>query len=124
MQADGIYTDFSQLAALRGDARRDPGRALKDVAGEFEALFVQMMLRSMRDAVPRGGLFGGNGMETYEQMLDQQLALDLSRQGGVGLRELLVEQLSDTVPAVPAGGDASTQAAAQAALMRARARMN
>ena len=94
MQAAAAYTDFSQFASLRRDARRDAQASAGEVAGQFEALFVQMMLKSMRDAVPRGGLFGSHQLETYEQMHDRQVSLELSRQGGIGLAEVIERQLS------------------------------
>lgn len=94
MQAGAAYTDFSELAGLRLDARRDAAASAGEVAGQFEALFVQMMLKAMRDAVPQGGLFGSHQLEAYEQMYDQQVSLELSRQGGIGLAEVIQRQLS------------------------------
>ena len=88
------YYDFSALANLRTDVVRDPQGNLDEVAQQFEALFVQMMLKSMRDATPRGGLFDSARLESYEQMYDQQLALQLSTQGGIGLAPLIKKQLS------------------------------
>ncbi|MEE4204484.1 MAG: rod-binding protein, partial [Halieaceae bacterium] len=88
--AGAIYTDFGQLASLRGEAQQNPNAALADVAAQFESLFLQQMLKSMRDATIEGGLFDSNQMETYQQMSDQQVALQLSEQGGIGLARALV----------------------------------
>ena len=87
------YTDFQALSALRSEAQNSPTEALDDVASQFESLFVQMMLKSMRDATIEGGLFDSNQLELYQQMFDQQVSLDISQKGGVGLADSLVEQL-------------------------------
>ena len=87
------FTDFQALASLRSEARNSPTEALDDVASQFESLFVQMMLKSMRDATIDGGLFDSNSMDIYQQMFDQQVSLDISQRGGVGLAETLINQL-------------------------------
>jgi flagellar protein FlgJ len=87
------FTDFQALASLRSEARNSPTEALDGVASQFESLFVQMMLKSMRDATIDGGLFDSNSMDIYQQMFDQQVSLDVSQRGGVGLAETLVNQL-------------------------------
>ena len=90
----GNYHDFSGLAALRADAQADSEQAIAPVARQFEALFLQMMLKSMRDAVPEGGLFDSNGGELYQEMHDKQLSVSLSEQGGIGLADAIAVQLS------------------------------
>jgi flagellar protein FlgJ len=92
--AQAVYNDMGALADLRGRARANPNEAVDDVAQQFEALFIQMMLKSMRDAVEDGGLFGSDQLDTYQQMADQQTALDMASKGGIGLAEALVAQLS------------------------------
>ena len=92
--------DIQGLASLRSQARQAPGAAISEVAGQFESLFVQMMLKSMRDATVDGGLFDSSQLDTYQQMFDQQISLELSQQGGIGLAEILVTQL---------GGGAQTE---------------
>lgn len=88
-----IYTDFGHLAGLRGEAQRNPNAALEEVASQFESLFLQQMLKSMRDATMEGGLFDSDQMETYQQMADKQLALQLADNGGIGLARTMVEQM-------------------------------
>lgn len=88
------FTDLNALGALRFDARRDPRGAAGDVAAQFEALFVQMMIKAMRDATPRWGIFDSQQMQAYEQMHDQQIALELSERGGIGLADLIEQQLA------------------------------
>ena len=92
--AQAVYNDMGALADLRSRARANPNEAIEDVAQQFEGLFIQMMLKSMRDAIEDGGLFSSHQLDTYQQMADQQTALDMSSKGGIGLAEALVAQLS------------------------------
>ena len=91
--AGAIYNDFSQFSALRGDAAKNPNAALEKVAAQFESIFLQQMLKSMRDATVKSDLFDSSQMETYQSMADQQLALQLAEQGGIGLARMMVEQM-------------------------------
>jgi len=88
------YHDASALARLKHVSRDNPVEAAKEVATQFEAMFIQMMLKSMRDAVPKGGLFNSNDMETYTEMADQQIAINLAKSGGIGLAEVITRQLT------------------------------
>ncbi len=86
-------TDISRFSALRADARADKDAAFAKVAEEFEALFIQMMLKAARDATPEGGLFDSNELQLYQEMMDSQVALEMAQQGGLGFAPLLQEQL-------------------------------
>lgn len=89
------YTDPQGLNELRTQANKtgsDPG-TLRAVAGQFEALFIQMMLKSMRDAKLGGGIFDSDQTETYQGLFDQQISLELAKQQGLGLADLMVRQL-------------------------------
>lgn len=88
----GVYMDFQGLSALRAGAREDTPEALRAVARQFEALFLQMMLKSMRAASEGDPLFDSDHASTYREMYDQQLSLDLSEKG-IGLADVLVRQL-------------------------------
>ena len=92
-QEAAVYTDFSQLESLKAEAQANPNAALEEVAQQFESLFMQMMLKSMRDATVKSDLFSSDQMDTYQTMADQQTALSLSQQGGIGLARVLVEQM-------------------------------
>jgi len=68
--------------------------ALKKVAQDFEALFVGMMLKSMRATVGKDTLTGGgNGEEVYRSLLDQEYALSIARGEGLGLARSIEQQL-------------------------------
>jgi len=88
-----VYHDLQSLSGLHYKASNTPETAVAEVATQFESLFMQMMLKSMRDATVEGGLFDSDQMEHYQSMFDQQLSLDLSARGSLGLSDILVEQL-------------------------------
>ena len=73
----GVYNDFSDIAKLKGQSHADPQAAMKEVAHQFESLFVTMMMKAMRDTLPKDGMLASNEMESYQSMFDQQLSLDL-----------------------------------------------
>ena len=108
--AAASYYDFSALASLRRDAGRDARGNLDPVAQQFEALFVQMMLKSMRAATPRGELFDSVQRQGYEQMYDRQLALQLATRGGIGLAALIKAQLGAADASRPATDAAGVDA--------------
>ncbi len=87
------YFDLQDLAALRSRARRDDPKVLEAAARQFESLFIRMMLKSMREANLGDPLMDGEGSAFYRDLFDQQLALDMARQGGLGLADALVRQL-------------------------------
>ncbi len=88
----GLALDARSLDALRREASDDPRATLRQAAGQFEALFMQQLLKSMRDAMPKSGMFDGPGHETYVGMLDQQLAQSMANRPG-GLAEIIARQL-------------------------------
>lgn len=91
--AGAIYSDFTQFGSLRAEATQNPNAAVEEVAAQFESLFLQQMLKTMRDATVKSDLMNSDSTETYQSMADQQLALQLSEQGGIGLARMMVEQM-------------------------------
>lgn len=88
-----VYTDFQGLARLRAEAGRETPQAIKETARQFEALFVQMMLKAMREASPGDGMFDSDQVGLYREMYDRQVALDLVKGRGLGIAEMLTHQL-------------------------------
>ncbi|NND54292.1 MAG: flagellar assembly peptidoglycan hydrolase FlgJ [Gammaproteobacteria bacterium] len=86
-----MYSDFAGLAKLREDAKAKSPEAAREAAQQFEALFVQMMLQSMRSA---SSVLGEQRDTTYEEMFDRQIALELTRGKGLGIADLLMKQLA------------------------------
>jgi peptidoglycan hydrolase FlgJ len=88
-----LAIDVQSLTALRAQAKSSPDAALGKAASQFEAMFMQMLLKSMRDSLPQDGMLDSEATRTYVGMLDQQLATSLSNKGGIGLADVLVKQL-------------------------------
>ena len=93
VQNADVYTDFSGLTELKNKARQESPEALKEVAKQFESLFLNMVLKSMREAKLANGLLDSDQSKFYRDMYDQQLAVHLSGDPGVGLADLIVKQL-------------------------------
>src|SRR5712672_662336 len=93
------YTDLNGLAALKLDPTSP--QAISAVASQVEALFLQMMLKTMRDA-SMGDELDGNEMGVYQDMFDKQVALTISQHQDLGIGALLKRQLpGKTAPAAP-----------------------
>ena len=100
------WTDLSGFAALRQSAQSDAKAALPAVVKQFESIFTQMMLKSMRDASSGDGLFDSDAGNQWRDMFDQQLSVQLSQGGsGIGIAQMLVRQLGGKMDG--AGGDAN-----------------
>lgn len=107
-----VYTDFQGIGELRAKSRADASGALKDVAKQFEGIFLNMMLKSMRDASAGDPLFDSQEGDMYRDMFDQQLTLNISNGRGIGLADSLVRQLSPHIPhsgQEPVAGDEAQQ---------------
>ena len=107
--------DFSALASLRNDAKAQDPAALKEAAKQFESLFTQMLLKSMRDANRSFGedsLFGSSQGEMYQDMFDDQIALQMSKGKGLGLADMLVQQLTQAGMVKSSEATTGTRAAA------------
>ena len=102
----GLAGDARSLDRLKLDAARDPQAAVRQAAGQFEALFMQSLLKSMRDALPKSGLMDGPSQELYTGMLDQQLSQSLAGRPG-GLAEMIAKQLSRNIQGGASPGVAS-----------------
>ena len=91
----GAAFDATSLNRLKTQAGQDPQGNLKQVAKQVEGMFVQMMLKSMRDALPKEGLFSSESTRMYTSMYDQQIAQQLSEKG-LGFADVLVKQMADS----------------------------
>lgn len=96
-----VYTDFQGLAALKGQAANQQSReALESVARQFESLFMQMMLKSMRQPELGSDIMGNDQTKMFQDMYDKQLVTQMAADGGngIGIAEALVKQLQGTLP--------------------------
>jgi peptidoglycan hydrolase FlgJ len=95
-----FFADFQGLASLKNDAKAQAPTALKEAARQFESLFTQMLLKSMREANKSFGedsLFGSDQADMYQDMFDDQIAMQMSKGKGLGLADMLVRQLQGGV---------------------------
>ncbi|MFA5171232.1 MAG: flagellar assembly peptidoglycan hydrolase FlgJ [Sulfuriferula sp.] len=96
---DKFSADPQGLAALKRAAKDNSPEAIKAVAKQFEAVFMNMMLKSMRQATPQDGMFDNDQSRLYTSMLDQQLSQNMATKG-LGLADVLARQLSNFAPPV------------------------
>ena len=92
------YSDFGALGELRGRAQRNDKGALRESAEQFEALFIQMMLKSMREAsdVMKSDMLHSNAQEMFQGMYDKELSMSMAKRNALGFADLMVKQLSQT----------------------------
>ena len=114
----GLATDSQGLNALRAGAARDPKTVIKEAAKQFEALFMQELMKSMRKATLSSGLLDNAGTQMGTDMLDDQFALKMSGLPG-GLSAVIARQLerqtvgaTAPITAVPAAAAAGAPSAA------------
>src|SRR5450830_1110 len=88
-----VAFDASSLNNLKLAAKENSPEAIKGVAKQFEAVFMNMMLKSMREASPQDSPFDNEQSRTFTSMLDQQLSSNLASKG-LGLANVLAQQLS------------------------------
>jgi flagellar protein FlgJ len=88
-----VYTDFQGLAKLRTQAVRDSGAALNEVTQQFEAYFLQQLLKNARAASFGDGLLKSDQERFFQGLFDQQLALTIAGDNGLGLAKVLREQI-------------------------------
>lgn len=102
-----FFADPQGLSALRNDAKAQDPAALKEAAKQFESLFTQMLLKSMRAANKSFGesMFESEQTQFYQDMFDDQMAVHMSQGKGLGLADMLVRQLQQGAPS--AGNEAS-----------------
>jgi flagellar protein FlgJ len=117
-----LALDANGLNKLQRSARENSPEALKAVAEQFEALFLNMMLKSMREAGGgEGGIFDNEQSKMYTSMLDQQMTQSIASRG-VGLADVLIRQLSPQHMAIDPHASAQMQPR-QAKLQEAMDRM-
>lgn len=104
-----VYTDLQGLQKLRNAAEKHSPEALRAAAQQFEALFIQQLLKTMRAAKLGEGLFDSEESEFYLDMSDKQMAIDLAKGKGIGLADMIVKQLSQSYGAGKQSSDPDEQ---------------
>jgi flagellar protein FlgJ len=90
--------DFVKLGEMRAKAAQQgpaqAGKGLRQAAEQFEALFLNIMMKTMREATAsneEGDLFGSSSVKTYESLFDQEIAQQMAKRGGLGLADMMVK---------------------------------
>jgi len=118
-QTAKLALDTNSLNGLRQNAKDGSPAALKEAATQFEAMFINMMMKSMRDATPQEGMLDNQQTKTFTTMLDQQTSQNLAKRG-VGLADVLVRQLNSQTmgqQALAIGADGVSAGAGEGAAM-------
>ncbi|WKB54466.1 flagellar assembly peptidoglycan hydrolase FlgJ [Eleftheria terrae] len=105
LPAQGLASDSRSLDALRTTSAKDPKAAIKEAAKQFEAVFMQQLMKTMRDSTMKSGMLDNEGSDMGTEMLDQQYATQMSGLSG-GLADVIARQLSRNL----GGTEATTSA--------------
>ena len=108
----GATTNSLSIAELRSAAARDPKAAIRETAKQFEALFMQQLMKSMREATMASGMLDNEGTKLGTEMLDSQYALKMTGLPG-GLTEAIARQLERQMGAGAVGAEAAAAGAAR-----------
>lgn len=101
--ASKFALDVQGVGQLKLEAKQSSPEALRAAAQQFEAVFMNMLMKSMREATPQDGMFDSEQTRMYTSMLDQQLTQKLASRG-IGLADMMVRQLSRSVDGAAADG--------------------
>lgn len=95
------YYDFASLKGLKSESQDNKDEQLKVIASQLESVFLQLVMKNMQDANDafKSDMFASDQQDFYKDMLNQQMALSLSKAGGIGLAEMIVKQLQGGVKA-------------------------
>jgi len=105
------YNDLAGLDSIKQQAQTDSEGALREVARQFESVFLNIVLKSMRnanEAFADNDLFNTQQSKMYREMYDQQVSLSMTEGSGLGLADMLVKQLAGVVNRNPAAEVAET----------------
>ena len=114
--APNSYLDFDGLGQLKGQARTDAKSAIKQTAQQFEALFLQMMMKSMRESIVKSEMSESSTMETFEGMFDKEVSVQLAKKNSMGLADMLVKNLEQQQASIATTADILKQRQDPAAL--------
>lgn len=84
--------DAQSLNELKTKAGNDPAANIRPVARQVEGMFRQMMLKSMRETLPKDGMFSSDSTRLYTSMYDQQIAQQMTAGKGLGTADMIVKQ--------------------------------
>ncbi len=91
-------------AAAPVDRDAEEQKRLAQACSEFEAIFIEMVLKSARASIPKGGLFSSEEQELVREMLDAELAKEIARGGGIGVAKFMERNMAQGGKVVKPGG--------------------
>lgn len=103
----GLAVDAKALESLKQQAKTSPQQATRQAAQQFEAMFMNMLLKSMREALPNSDPLASSAGKTFTGMLDSELAQKLAAGKGLGLADVMVRQLERKPSATPTAASPS-----------------
>jgi flagellar protein FlgJ len=106
-----LAANSNDIGALRRAAKQNSPEALKEAAKQFEALFMNMVMKSMRNATPQDGILDSQQTKMYTSMFDQELSQHFAKRG-VGLADAMLRQLSRNNGSLPPSDSASPTSSA------------
>jgi flagellar protein FlgJ len=98
------YLDFEGLGRLRGNAATGDAEkkaaAEKETAQHFEGMFIQMMMKSMREATDKEGLFSSDAEQTFQDMMDREISTSMAQRSAFGIGDMIIKSLKarESVP--------------------------
>ncbi len=85
--------DFAGMASLRGQAQQKTDKATRETATQFEAMFINEMLKTMRQTIEKSDLNGSDAEDTFQEMYDRELSQQLAKRNTLGVADMLVKHL-------------------------------
>ena len=85
--------DFAGMASLRGQAQQKTEKATRESATQFEAMFINEMLKTMRQTIEKSDLNGSDAEDTFQEMYDRELSQQLAKRNTLGVADMLVKHL-------------------------------
>jgi flagellar protein FlgJ len=92
--ASSTYLDFNALTRLKGEAAQDPSKAIRKTSEQFEAYFIQQMMKTMRESIEKSDLVEGGNMDQYQDLMDKELSLEMVKRGGMGVADMMERQMT------------------------------
>lgn len=90
MDVKGVDSGYLPLKDSAGE------KDIKEVARDFEAVFINYLLKTMRKGVIKSDIFGNvKGEEIYRSLMDERLSEEIARAGGIGLAEMIIKELGE-----------------------------
>ncbi|PUE43288.1 rod-binding protein [Limnohabitans sp. Hippo3] len=92
--SSSTYLDFNALTRLKGEAAQDPSKAIRQTSEQFEAYFIQQMMKTMRESIEKSDLVDSGNMDMYQDLMDKEVSLQMVKRGGMGLADMMERQMN------------------------------